>query len=216
MDNILNIDGKKIDMNTINYFKDLTNGKGLVAATEAVKNDGTSETLYGNNFDLYDRTPGGLPYSISFETNTPTTNYLNYCINLNQINSVNINFDQLDKEECLAFLKIAFKDDSSLVIEDNAKSMCNSHITPFIHGITYCNGHDECGEMDIKDMENVAFDINVATDRTVPIPEGHFKNFDVLLLENLKREEKEGFFPEGIKVKEMPVESDNLTANFEP
>ncbi len=213
MDNILSFNGKKFDMDTINYFEDVTKGysKGLVYATKVVKNDGTSKTFCGKKFHLYDNGPGSLAHSISYETSTPTTNYLSYCINLNQVKSVNINFDQLDKKESLAFLNIAFKDNSSLMIEDDAEAMCNFHITPFIHGITYCNGYDECGEMDIKDMGEVAFDINVATDRSVPVPEWYRTNLDVFLLKSLK--DQEDLFPENVKVKEISTVQDNTTDN---
>ena len=75
----------------------------------------------------------------------------------------------------------------------------------FVEGLEYCN--DSNVERDcVKDMSGVGFDINVVTDRSLPVPEGQFMGNDVFALEvDLMQRQK--FIPDTIKINEVPVET---------
>lgn len=167
---------------------------------------GESHTYYG--FDFYIGNLKGDTQSFFskayYHSDVPFAIVGDRIVNLQKVQSVDVAFNKMQgKEE--GVIGVTFKDNTSTIFTNTAENVVNFSLQEFVEGLEYCN--DSNVERDcVKDMSGVGFDINVVTDRSLPVPEGQFMGNDVFALEvDLMQRQK--FIPDTIKINEVPVET---------
>ncbi len=209
MAKILTYNGVEFDLDKINCCKHTSKRVGNIntPGVTIFEEGGSSHTYYG--FDYFIGHLNGdtrsFFHNVFYRSDVPFATVGDRIVNLQKVQKVDVAFNKMQGKEEEGVIGVTFKDDTSTIFTDSAERVSNFSLQEFVSGLEYCND-DKAERYCDKDMSGVGFDINVITDRSLPVPEGQFMGSDVFALE-VDLMQRQEFIPDTIKIKEIPVET---------
>lgn len=207
MSNLINYKGVEVDLDKLNYIKavdkKMPNSEIIIPGISFVGESGATKTRYGQDFEFSSRK--GVVSNIFHETSAPYAYLREYFVNLQKIKSVNVNFEGEGEKDSTVNVEVSFKDDSSVKVVGESDNMCYFTLPEFCNSLQCCNNEYNDERMIDKDNNGVAFDISVVVDKSATKVENGEKTWGEYCYGNIKSYETN--FIDGIKVKEVPVET---------